>query len=103
MFDILMCFVFPALIPLLLLRPAFLQKVLGAWLDCLTGKRTWVGYDNSVSVEHLPKLRKGVFTVSSGVKAKLKEGAMIKSLNQLYASNYNVGMDLEALLKTFMT
>ncbi len=99
--DIMLCFSFLFLSPLLILRFSFFRKILANWVACLKGDKTWVGYDTSVAVDLLPKLKDGVFTVTSAIKNKGIEASLTKSLNLLYATHYHISKDLEILLKAF--
>lgn len=97
--DILLCFAFLLLSPLLLFRSGFLKQMFQGWAYCLNGSKTWVGYDTSVSIEHLPKIREGVFSLTSSLKAKTLDDSLKHSLNLLYATHYSVSRDLEILFK----
>lgn len=101
MFDLLMCGLFIPLLPVLIFRPSFLKQVLAGWFGCISGKKTWVGYDLTAAVDHLPRIRPGVFAVSSGLKTRIPESDMVGSLNRLYASNYSIGYDVRVLSKAF--
>jgi hypothetical protein len=99
--DLLLCVLFILLLPVLVFRPRFCGRVFKNWLSVLRGQMTWVGYDNSVDTELLPKLKSSVFSVTSAIKNKGLQASLISSLNLLYATHYNIGKDCELLIKAF--
>jgi GT2 family glycosyltransferase len=98
--DIIAAFSFLVLSPLLVF---IVQSPSGFFANCinvLAGKKTWVGYAATVSVQsYLPSLKPSVlppynilnsFSPSEEVKAKM---------NRVYAASYNAMMDIQLLLK----
>lgn len=61
----------------------------------LLGTKTWVGY--SSTLDGLPTLKPGVYTTDYELAEKNLN--FQENLDRLYAKNYQVGKDLEALLK----
>ncbi len=99
--DILLGILFIVLMPLALLRPRNFAIIFNNWMSVIRGQMTWVGYDTSVETELLPKLKTGVFSVTSAIKNKQIEPSLISSLNLLYATHYNIWKDCEILAKAF--
>lgn len=64
-------------------------------LDVLFGKKTWVSY-SSISND-LPKLKKGVIKTDYAIKGDSEPFA--SRLDELYAKNYSVLMDIKAVLR----
>lgn len=88
---------------LLVLFPLFwlLSKRKGSYFSdlfkVLFGKKTWVGYNLSGSSEHLPELKKGVFSPGEDSGDSVPEGT-ISRLNFLYAKNYSAENDLSLII-----
>lgn len=72
-------------------------------LDVILGKRTWVTYDRTVSVAHLPNTKDGIFFVTDEVRRAALTKDMRDKLNFLYAKNYSVEQDLTVLFKGLFT
>lgn len=100
--DLGLCLMMIPALPLILLRPSFMGKVLKNWLGCLTGQTTWVGYNTTVSTEHLPKIAPGVFTFNVPAGNGFRDDDLLRSFNLLYATHYTAGRDLEILLKAYL-
>ena len=101
-FDIAFCFIFLPLIPILVFKPNFIKIVINNWWACFIGKKTWVGYNTSVGIQNLPKIKPSAIKVNIGKKNQKIDSALLESLNYLYATNYRISNDLEILLKQFL-
>lgn len=64
-------------------------------LDVLFGKKTWVSYAQANA--NLPKIKTGVLRTDYLIKGD--SSTYIHRLDELYAKNYNVMMDLKAVLR----
>lgn len=88
---------------LLILSPIFIWFVKRGSLvnayHVLIGKRTWIGYNENAETEHLPKIRKGIFTTTEQLSTKLIDSKTANQLNQLYAKEYNTETDLKYLIQ----
>ena len=69
----------------------------------LVGKKTWVGYDKSVSIEHLPELKSSVLKSTQGLTSSNHSETTINHANQLYAKDYTVWNDLNFILSSIKT
>jgi len=67
----------------------------------LTGKKTWVGYDQSVIIDHLPPLKAAVLPITTTVSSNSASVEILNQMNQLYAKDYNVWNDLNFILHFF--
>jgi GT2 family glycosyltransferase len=90
---------------LLLLSPLLFwfskhKKQYFSWsADTLVGKKTWLGYDTRANVEHLPRLRPGIFKTTQELGNKELDSNVVKHLNQLYAKEYKSETDLRFVLQ----
>jgi GT2 family glycosyltransferase len=66
--------------------------------EVLTGKKSWVGYSTTQSVEHLPKLKPGILTTSSEIRNAVMDEKTLDRMNFLYAKNYTIEKDFNLLL-----
>lgn len=101
MVDIAASFILLVLYPALLFLVKKPFALLGNCILVLTGKNTWVGYTEGVSVAHLPKVRKGIiypYNILDGYEPAEK---VKNNLNQVYAQQYSPGMDVGYILKNY--
>jgi FlaA1/EpsC-like NDP-sugar epimerase len=103
MLDIVICFCLLLFLPLLLFRPAFLGRVAANWLQCLKGKKTWVGYNTEVNYRNLPPIPPAVFFVDQNIHSNIKDEQLIYNLNFIYASNYQWQNDINIIVKAFFS
>ena len=68
----------------------------------LKGQRSWVGYHETAAHDHLPQLRKGIFTPLAELKSRNLDQTALDRLNFLYARDYTVEKDLRILAKNFL-
>jgi GT2 family glycosyltransferase len=92
-FDISWALLALVLSPLMLLLPLTRKWSANAW-SVLVGKKTWVGY-SSQATDPLPPLKSGVYTTAYQLIEPNELFA--QNLDQLYAKNYGVEMDLLAV------
>jgi len=71
--------------------------------DVLFGKKTWVGYDASVSVAHLPSIKEGIFFVTEEARSSVLTNEMRDKLNFLYAKNFVIDLDATIVLKALFS
>lgn len=64
-------------------------------------QKTWIAYDKSVGISHLPKLKSGVLKSTEQLKMTESDEMAKNHLNQLYAKEYKVFHDLNFLLENF--
>jgi lipopolysaccharide/colanic/teichoic acid biosynthesis glycosyltransferase len=68
----------------------------------LFGKKSLVGYyPLDESLQHLPKIKKGVLNPVDGMRTAVHEDETILNLNILYARDYNVWKDMNIILYAF--
>jgi GT2 family glycosyltransferase len=103
LFDFLICMILPFLLPVLLFRWRFLISILKNWLHCLTGKKSWIGYNQHAVTQNLPKIKPGVFKVNSFYVDEIKDEQLLKNINLMYASHYHWQNDLNMLIKAFFS
>lgn len=94
LFDIGISILSIFLFPLLMIIPRTRKWVHNSG-SVLIGTKTWVGYSSQIT-DKLPKLKPGVYTTDYQLKQSNEQFA--HNLDLLYAKNYNLGMDLRALL-----
>ncbi len=102
-FDLIMCVVFIFLAPILIFKPKFLIMISKHWFSCLTGKMTWVSYQNAQNIEKLPKISKGVFSIGQELSNRKLDNQLISGINFNYALNYHWQNDLNCLAKVFFS
>ncbi len=100
--DIFLCFVFIALLPIMI----FCQKKPGGFVGnifrVLWGSKSWVGYyPIEKQLSQLPKIKVGVLNPVDSIKFKNYDNDTISQLNLLYARDYNVWKDLNIILFAF--
>ncbi|MDX5429056.1 MAG: glycosyltransferase [Bacteroidota bacterium] len=93
-FDIAVCFTLIPLVPLWVIAPRKMGRILRNWPQVLSGKRSWVGYSGDGA--GLPSIPKGVIptTIHKVDKKDLSDKA-----DMAYAENYDINLDLYYLLK----
>lgn len=100
-FDILTAAILLLLSPFLIWainqKGAFFNNILAV----LSGRKTWVGYDTDVNIDHLPKLRTPVIKTTLGSGILSGNTAAINHINQLYAKNYKVWNDLQFIISGY--
>ena len=101
--DLIMCFAFIILAPILILKPKFLILIIRYWYSCFTGKMTWVSYQGEQNRESLPKIPKGVFGIGQELSNRKLDAQLISGINFNYALNYHWQNDLNCLAKVFFS
>jgi O-antigen biosynthesis protein len=94
-FDISFALVAIILSPVLSIIPRTQKWVLNS-ITVLWGKKTWVGYSSN-AIDKLPKLNNGVYNTAYMLREPNELFA--QNLDQLYAKNYGVLMDIRTILK----
>ncbi|HBF20000.1 MAG TPA: glycosyl transferase family 2 [Cryomorphaceae bacterium] len=99
--DISMAFLFLILSPLLI---GFVENKGGYFKNmfrALWGSTTLVGYDTSVPVDHLPRLKAGILKTTEMMNTTRVDSSACNHLNQLYAKDYSVWSDLNFVVSNF--
>ncbi len=96
--DITVAFLLLLLSPILIWMVHRRQHYLKNIFSVLTGRKTWVGYDARIPVDHLPKLKNSVIKTTLGSGLKENNDTALNHINQLYAKNYNVWNDLQFII-----
>ena len=94
-FDISLALLSIILSPILSMIPLTRKWVLNS-IKVLSGKKTWVSYSSN-AIDKLPKLNSGVYNTAYMLKEPNELFA--KNLDQLYAKNYGVLMDIRAITR----
>ena len=76
------------------------RSYLSALFKILIGRLTWVGYHESGAHDHLPKIRKGVFSPTEELPSSDFDQTTLDRLNFLYARDYSVEKDLKIMAKS---
>lgn len=100
-FDISIALAFLVLVPLTILFVKNKFQFFKNIFSVLILKKTWISYDTSVGIGHLPKLKTGVLKATEQLKMKESDEMAKNHLNQLYAKEYKVFNDLNFLLENF--
>ncbi|MFP4024009.1 MAG: glycosyltransferase [Thiohalospira sp.] len=100
-FDITSSTLLLILSPFILLLSKNSFNLINNSFKVLLGFKTWVGYyqDMEVSINHLPKIKKGILTPDILAKTKVHDVTVYNNANMIYAKNYTVWNDLKILLK----
>lgn len=100
-FDLFMALSLLALLPLSILfvkqKIQFVKNIFAI----LSFRKTWISYDESVLISHLPKLKMAVLKTTEQLKMKESDEMAKNHLNQLYAKEYKVFNDLNFVLENF--
>jgi len=67
----------------------------------LLGRYTWVSYIQRVSIDGLPKLKRGVYSPLRKVRNDNPNSTVLERINILYAKNYSVLNDLSIFWRNF--
>lgn len=67
----------------------------------LSFQKTWIAYDSSIAISHLPKLKPSILKTTEQLKMTESDEIAKNHLNQLYAKEYKVFNDLNFLLENF--
>lgn len=92
---------------LILLSPLLIGFVknktgyIGNAFKTLSGKTTWVSYDQTVAVDHLPPLKPGILKTTELMNSTRLDSSACNHINQLYAKDYSVWGDLNFILHNF--
>jgi len=96
-FDLFFCIFLLATLPFWLLFSKKRKLFLKNWLAVFSGKKTWVGYAAHQQNPALPKIKPGVFSPLDALNGlNINENA-VGRLNFLFAKDWNVWRDLEAI------
>lgn len=79
----------------------FQRQPLRFWgnaLACISGRKTWVGYDPAGLTPVLPSLPPAIIPISKEADQQALQPGMRKQLNQLYAQDYSSQTDLQMIL-----
>ncbi|MGB1031669.1 MAG: glycosyltransferase, partial [Flavobacteriales bacterium] len=101
-FDVLICLLTLAILPVVLVFQKQPLRFIKNWFGVALGRKTWVGYEAMNEGRlRLPKIKKGVLSVSDGLLNLPKDPGVGVKLNMVYARNYKVGKDLKTLLSSW--
>ncbi|PLW92184.1 MAG: glycosyltransferase [Marinilabiliales bacterium] len=68
----------------------------------LLGFRSWVGFNNSIPLDHkLPNIKKGILNPVDFTRKPIDNPATIDNLNILYARDYKVWYDIQVIIRAF--
>jgi hypothetical protein len=91
------------LLPLGLLIGWFVKgSIIGFYVNLvkvLFGSYTWVGYDTSVEVDQLPKLKASIYHIGQEKQNLTLSKTVKEKLNYFYAKSYRVEQDLNIVFK----
>ncbi len=98
--DLLLSFVFLTLLPVLLVpvkqRKNFVENI----FRVIKGSRTWVGYCPVPGHQDLPPLPRGILCPGSMlVSSGQQQEEVLRNMNQTYARNYHLTLDLRIILR----
>jgi GT2 family glycosyltransferase len=96
-FDVALCLALLGALPLWLLLSPRRLALARYWWPVFIGRRHWVGYAPGGSVQGLPRLKPGVFSVADRVGRLPLDGPTLDRLNFLYAKDWEVWKDVEAM------
>ena len=89
------CFVFSPV--LILFQKNKMNFLANSW-SVLKGKKSWVGYTSNDSINDLPKIKKGVFSMTDLVDSCTNE----HRLNTIYAKDYSLWRDIAIIKKNLV-
>lgn len=99
-FDVAVCFVLLATLPIWLLFLGKRKVWLKNWWPVLTGRKTWVGYTANGPNGTLPKLKPGVFSPVDALDGIQVNEPTAARLNFFYAKDWETFRDWEVLFKS---
>ncbi len=97
-FDLLLCLLLLIFIPFWLIFSPKRFDFIFNWIPVLTGNKTWVGYASTTEKLSLPIIKKGVFTPLNSISVHQADDSTIARLNFLYAKNWDIWQDIEAIV-----
>jgi len=89
------CFVFSPV--LILFQKNKMNFLANSW-SVLKGKKSWVGYTSNDCINDLPKIKKGVFSMTDLVDSCTNE----HRLNTIYAKDYSLWRDIAIIKKNLV-
>ena len=96
--DILLCAIFPFLLPLLFLRKSNYKKIFLNYFQVLFGLKTWVSYNENITIEsHMPKLKTGVFGIITDDSDITLSTDLLNKLMVNYVRDYDIHYDIKIL------
>jgi hypothetical protein len=101
MVDIAAAIIFLTLFPICFFRIKNPGSFFANCFKVLAGKMTWVGYAGADSINHLPRIKKGIlqpFNILAGYEPSAE---VKKQINKAYAQHYTPVTDINLLLKNF--
>lgn len=101
LFDLAVCGVLVALLPVAIVLQARPWGFLSHIGQVIAGYKTWVAYAATPEEQALPRIRQGVLTPALGLPESMCDQATIRRLNFLYAKDYSVDMDLRTIVHHF--
>lgn len=100
MLDIIVSLLLIILFPILVIISPTRLGLFRNILNVLIGKKSWVGYKQTLQKQELPKIKNAVLNPVDFLP-KLPDEQTIHRLNQLYAKDYQVNNDLHIILKSW--
>lgn len=94
--SLLLIILFPILVIIIPTRKGLLRNI----FNVLIGKKTWVGYKQTLEKQELPRIKNAVLNPVDFLP-KLPDEKTIHRLNQLYAKDYQVNNDIQIILKSW--
>lgn len=101
--DILISLMLLPMIPLMIFRPQFLRIYLSNFLPCISGQKTWVGYNTGTDNTNLPVLKPCALSVGQNLRTEINDPQLLQNLNQMYAANYHWQNDMDIVAKAFFS
>jgi GT2 family glycosyltransferase len=87
-------FVFWVILPFQKNKKTYFKNI----LCVLRGNKHLVSYDQDIDLSELPKIKKGLFSVSNQIKKEI-DNEKKRRLNYLYARDYSIKLDFQILFK----
>ena len=100
-FDYLLAILLIPLFPLTIWMVSNKSRYFKSIADVLLLKKSWIGYDDTVDIDHLPKLKPGIIPTTAQLRLEESDHLAKNHLNQLYAKDYSVWHDFNFLLSNF--
>ena len=97
--DILVCLLKLLIGPLLCWFTGSPARYFKSIFSVLSGKSSWVGYNESVETSGLPEIKPGIYQCTDGNTPYQLDTHVVERLNFFYAKNYEVAEDVNIILK----
>jgi O-antigen biosynthesis protein len=100
-FDLSSSVIILLFLPILILGVKNRLGLLSNVFNVIFGKYTWIGYENSISVKGLPKIKEGILHPLDPYDLQIDMAKLAMQSNILYAKDYRIQHDITIMLSSW--